>query len=115
MRILKVVQSYFPFQERGGPVFKVRALATGLARRGHRVTVLTADLGLGKGNGAHAGRSAAAGVWTARNDNRGKIAERGAGRLWTAFRGKGRWIKRRQALQADSKARLRNRRQVCLR
>ncbi len=31
MRILKVVQSYFPFQDRGGPVFKVRALATGLA------------------------------------------------------------------------------------
>ncbi len=51
MRILKVVQSYFPFQERGGPVFKVRALATGLAKRGHQVTVLTADLGFGKGNG----------------------------------------------------------------
>ena len=48
MRILKVVQSYFPFQERGGPVFKVRALATGLAKRGHQVTVLTADLGFGK-------------------------------------------------------------------
>jgi glycosyltransferase involved in cell wall biosynthesis len=46
MRILKVVQSYFPFQDRGGPVVKVRALARGLADRGHQVTVLTADLGV---------------------------------------------------------------------
>lgn len=46
MRILKVVQAYYPFHEKGGPVVKVRALAQGLARRGHRVTVLTADLGL---------------------------------------------------------------------
>ena len=48
MRILKVVQSYYPFQERGGTAAKVRALARGLTRRGHRVTVLTADLGLGE-------------------------------------------------------------------
>ena len=46
MRVLKAVQSYFPFQDRGGPVVKVRALAHGLADRGHQVTVLTADLGL---------------------------------------------------------------------
>jgi glycosyltransferase involved in cell wall biosynthesis len=46
MRILKTVQSYFPFQERGGTVFKVRAIAQGLARRGHQITVLTADLGI---------------------------------------------------------------------
>lgn len=46
MRILKVVQAYYPFQEKGGPVVKVRALARGLVGRGHRVTVLTADLGL---------------------------------------------------------------------
>jgi glycosyltransferase involved in cell wall biosynthesis len=46
MRILKVVQAYYPFQEAGGPVVKVRALAHGLARRGHDVTILTADLGL---------------------------------------------------------------------
>lgn len=46
MRILKVVQAYYPFQEKGGPVVKVRALARGLVRRGHEVTVLTADLGL---------------------------------------------------------------------
>lgn len=51
MRILKVVQAYFPFQDRGGPVVKVRALARGLARRGHRVTVLTADLGWSGQNG----------------------------------------------------------------
>jgi glycosyltransferase involved in cell wall biosynthesis len=46
MRVLKTVQSYFPFKERGGTVFKVRAIARGLARRGHQVTVLTADLGI---------------------------------------------------------------------
>jgi glycosyltransferase involved in cell wall biosynthesis len=52
MRILKAVQSYFPFQDRGGPVVKVRALARGLAQRGHQITVLTADLGLAKLNGS---------------------------------------------------------------
>lgn len=46
MRILKVVQAYYPFQEQGGPIVKVRALARGLVERGHEVTVLTADLGL---------------------------------------------------------------------
>jgi glycosyltransferase involved in cell wall biosynthesis len=51
VRILKVVQSYYPFQEKGGPVVKVRALARGLARRGHQVTVLTADWGLNRQNG----------------------------------------------------------------
>ena len=69
MRILKVVQSYFPFQERGGPVFKVRALATGLAKRGHQVTVLTADLGFGKGNGSQAGAERCRWGWTARSEN----------------------------------------------
>ena len=48
MRVLKVVQSYFPFQDRGGPVVKVRSLARGLAKRGQQITVLTADLGFGK-------------------------------------------------------------------
>jgi len=51
MRVLKTVQSYFPFQDRGGTVVKVRALAGSLAQRGHQVTVLTADLGLGRGAG----------------------------------------------------------------
>lgn len=50
MRVLKAVQSYFPFQDRGGPVVKVRALAHGLVERGHQVTVLTADLGLARYN-----------------------------------------------------------------
>jgi len=68
MRILKVVQSYFPFQERGGPVFKVRALATGLAKRGHQVTVLTADLGFGKGNGFHVEAERGRWGWTVRSD-----------------------------------------------
>lgn len=51
MRVLSVVQFYFPFQDRGGPVVKVRSLAKGLAKRGHQVTVLTADLGLRSVNG----------------------------------------------------------------
>jgi glycosyltransferase involved in cell wall biosynthesis len=51
VRILNVVQAYYPFQEKGGPVVKVRALARGLVRRGHQVTVLTADLGLATHNG----------------------------------------------------------------
>lgn len=45
MRILKAVQAYYPFQEKGGPVVKVRAIALGLSQRGHDVTVLTADFG----------------------------------------------------------------------
>ena len=46
MRILSVTQTYAPFLEFGGPPVKVRALAQGLARHGHDVTVLTADWGL---------------------------------------------------------------------
>jgi glycosyltransferase involved in cell wall biosynthesis len=46
MRILNVTQSYSPFFEFGGPPVKVRALAEGMARRGHQVHVLTADWGL---------------------------------------------------------------------
>jgi glycosyltransferase involved in cell wall biosynthesis len=46
LKILKVVQAYYPFQEQGGPVVKVRALARGLAKRGHAITILTADLGI---------------------------------------------------------------------
>jgi glycosyltransferase involved in cell wall biosynthesis len=41
-----VVPAYYPFQEKGGPVVKVRALARGLYSRGHHVTVLTPDLGV---------------------------------------------------------------------
>jgi glycosyltransferase involved in cell wall biosynthesis len=46
MRILKVTASYAPFLEHGGPPVKVRALAEGLAQRGHSITVLTVDWGL---------------------------------------------------------------------
>ena len=46
MRFLSVSESYYPFLEKGGPAFKVRALARGLAACGDEVTVLTADLGL---------------------------------------------------------------------
>jgi glycosyltransferase involved in cell wall biosynthesis len=48
MRILNLTETYAPFLEFGGPPVKVRALAEGLARRGHQVTVLTADWGLEK-------------------------------------------------------------------
>jgi glycosyltransferase involved in cell wall biosynthesis len=48
MRILNVTQTYAPFLEFGGPPVKVKALAEGLARRGHEVTVLTADWGVEK-------------------------------------------------------------------
>ena len=48
MRILNVTETYAPFLEFGGPPVKVRALAEGVARKGHQVTVLTADWGLQK-------------------------------------------------------------------
>ncbi len=48
MRILNVTETYAPFLEFGGPPVKVRALSEGFARRGHQVTVLTADWGLEK-------------------------------------------------------------------
>lgn len=48
MRILNVTETYAPFLEFGGPPVKVRALAEGLARKGHQVSVLTADWGLEK-------------------------------------------------------------------
>ena len=48
MRILNVTETYAPFLEFGGPPVKVRALGEGLARKGHQVTVLTADWGLKK-------------------------------------------------------------------
>jgi glycosyltransferase involved in cell wall biosynthesis len=46
MRLLYVAQDYYPFLERGGRPWKVAAMAKELAARGHRVEVLTADLGL---------------------------------------------------------------------
>ena len=48
MRILSVTETYAPFLEFGGPPVKVRALAEGLARMEHQVTVLAADWGLKK-------------------------------------------------------------------
>ena len=46
MRILSVTQWYAPFYEFGGPPVKVEALANGLARRGHEVTVVSGDWGI---------------------------------------------------------------------
>ncbi|HXY11828.1 MAG TPA: glycosyltransferase, partial [Terriglobales bacterium] len=45
MRILKVTQAHYPFQNRGGPAIKVRSIARALVAQGHQVIVLTADLG----------------------------------------------------------------------
>ena len=68
MRILKVVQAYYPFQEKGGPVVKVGALARGLAQRGHRVTVLTADLGVRNYRGPSAKVEACKWGWRSEQD-----------------------------------------------
>jgi glycosyltransferase involved in cell wall biosynthesis len=68
MRILKTVQAYYPFQEKGGPVVKVRALAHGLVQRGHRVTVLTADLGLAKWDGLGANFERCTWGWRSEQD-----------------------------------------------
>jgi glycosyltransferase involved in cell wall biosynthesis len=68
MRILKVVQFYFPFQDRGGPVFKIRALARNLVQRGHQVTILTADLGVEKHQDFDKSYERCEYGWQARND-----------------------------------------------
>ena len=59
MRILNVTETYAPFLEFGGPPVKVRALSEGLGRRGHQVTVLTADWGLEKKMQTEEGKIAA--------------------------------------------------------
>ena len=59
MRILNVTQTYFPFLEFGGPPVKVRSLSQQLTKRGHQVTVLTADWGLtSRASAAAVGNSA---------------------------------------------------------
>lgn len=45
MRILYVAQTYFPYLAAGGLPGTVRCISGELARRGHQLTVLTADLG----------------------------------------------------------------------
>ena len=45
MRILNVAQTYFPYLAEGGRPAKVRTLSRKLAQRGHKVTVLTVNLG----------------------------------------------------------------------
>jgi glycosyltransferase involved in cell wall biosynthesis len=64
MRILNVTQTYYPFLEFGGPPVKVRSLSRQLAKRGHQVTVLTADWGLqSRASEAAAGNSAERSPW----------------------------------------------------
>lgn len=47
MRNLRVIQSYFPFLDKGGPAVKVKAISQDLIRKGNQLTVLTANLGFG--------------------------------------------------------------------
>jgi glycosyltransferase involved in cell wall biosynthesis len=63
MRILNTVQAYYPFQEMGGPVVKVRAITGALASRGHHLTVLTADLGLARHHHSALATQPYAGGW----------------------------------------------------
>jgi glycosyltransferase involved in cell wall biosynthesis len=69
VKILKVSQAYHPFLAAGGPPTKIRAIATRLAGHGHRVTVLTADLGL-RQNG-YAGANYKVGRWGWTNEEDG--------------------------------------------
>jgi glycosyltransferase involved in cell wall biosynthesis len=64
MRILQVTQAYYPFQDRGGPAFKVRSIARALVGQGNQVTVLTADLGFGFSEIASAAVTRSTQGWT---------------------------------------------------
>jgi glycosyltransferase involved in cell wall biosynthesis len=68
VRILKVTQAYYPFQERGGPAVKIRSIARLLVRLGNNVTVLTADLGFRPANINAAGISRTERGWRAELD-----------------------------------------------
>ena len=68
MRILNVTQSYYPFQNRGGPAFKVRSISRALVEKGHAVTVLTADLRFAPGEIASAAAVRAAEGWRSNLD-----------------------------------------------
>jgi glycosyltransferase involved in cell wall biosynthesis len=80
MRILKVTEAYYPFLEKGGPTVKVRAIARGLARRGHQITVLTADLGFGRGTIKSETAARGPWGWRAEQDGVEAIYLRGRGR-----------------------------------
>jgi glycosyltransferase involved in cell wall biosynthesis len=68
VRILKATQAYYPFQDRGGPAVKVRSIARELVARGHKITVLTADLGFGPSEVAATAAHRTAAGWCARLD-----------------------------------------------
>ncbi|MBI3669964.1 MAG: glycosyltransferase [Acidobacteria bacterium] len=80
MRILKVSEAYYPFLEKGGPTVKVRAIARGLAQRGHQVTVLTADLGFENGKVKSEAAERSRWGWRAERDGVEAIYLRGRGR-----------------------------------
>jgi glycosyltransferase involved in cell wall biosynthesis len=70
MRILKTTQAYYPYLNKGGPPAKIRGLARALVRRGHEVSVLTADLGEpnGTSDGSNWQRERSAWGWESRHD-----------------------------------------------
>jgi glycosyltransferase involved in cell wall biosynthesis len=96
MRILKVTQSYYPFLDKGGPTVKVRALARGLAARGHKVTVLTADLGINPETAGRHGAVRNEWGWSAEEDGVEAIYLRVLGRYraFTWNPGALRWCRR---------------------
>lgn len=69
MRILHVTQAYYPFLRRGGPALKVRSIARALVEQGHRVAVLTADLGFGNEEIASAAATRTAHGWESNLDS----------------------------------------------
>lgn len=77
MRVLKVTQVYDPFLDKGGPTIMVRTIARELAKRGHRVTVLTADLGFRAGEGRSAVPERNSWGWRAERDGVEAIYLRG--------------------------------------
>ena len=68
MKILKVSQAYHPFLAAGGPPTKIRAIATRLARHGHQVSVLTADLGFRRNGDGPADLQLDRWGWTSEED-----------------------------------------------
>jgi glycosyltransferase involved in cell wall biosynthesis len=71
MRILKTTQTYYPYLSKGGPPMKIRGIAAALARRGHEVTVLTADLGETDGASDANGWKRMNGEWGGEGDRDG--------------------------------------------
>jgi glycosyltransferase involved in cell wall biosynthesis len=104
MRILNVTQTYFPFLEFGGPPVKVRSLSQQLAKRGHEVTVLTADWGWqSRGSAPHAVASRAE-----RTELGWRLEESGIETIYLASRLRYRALSWNPGIARFCRARLRN-------